>query len=167
MIGTHVVVRLDYGVTCRYCGIMSTSEVTVVEPDQTLTGKRGLDIAKVEEIMSREQLRDLSYLYRVDQIKIFDETAREFHRKAKPSDTGSLQLFFEIRDQYVAAKADPECSQKDLQGYLKMMDEILSRAETRRDKALDRLQGWKKHAEDRGAGMGDMTTEELEAIQRG
>jgi hypothetical protein len=146
---------------------MSDAEIVTVEPDQTLTGKRGLDISKVEEIMSREQMRDLSYLYRVDQIKLFDLTAKAYHCKAKPSDTGSLQLFFEIRDRYLAAKEDPECSQKDLQGYLKMMDDILSRAETRRDKALDRLQTWKKHAEDQGAGMGDLTTEELEAIKRG
>lgn len=143
------------------------NDVAVVEPDQSLTGKRGLDIAKVEEIMSREQMRDLSYLYRVDQIKLFDENAKEYHRKAKPSDTGSLQLFFEIRDQYIKAKADPECSQKDLQGYLKMMDDILSRAETRRDKALDRLQSWKKHAEDHGAGLSEMTSQELEKLANG
>lgn len=146
---------------------MSDTEIIVIEPDQSLTGKRGLDIHKVEEIMSREQMRDLSYLYRVDQLKLFDLTAKAYHCKAKPSDTGSLQLFFEIRDQYLKAKDDPDASQRDLQGYLKMMDDILSRAETRRDKALDRLQTWKKHAEDKGMGMGSMTTEELEAIQRG
>jgi hypothetical protein len=147
---------------------MSESEVIVPEEqDQSLTGKRGLDINKVNDIMSREQMRDLSYLYRVDQLKIFDTTAKTYHRMAKPSDTGSIQLFFEIRDQYIAAKADPEVSQKDLQGYLKMMDDILSRAEQRRDKALDRLQAWKKHAEEQGLGMADMDPADLDRIANG
>jgi len=146
---------------------MSESEVIVPdEQDQSLTGKRGLDINKVNDIMSREQMRDLSYLYRVDQLKIFDQTAKTYHRMAKPSDTGSIQLFFEIRDQYVAAKASG-ASQKDLQGYLKMMDDILSRAEQRRDKALDRLQAWKKHAEEQGLGMADMDPADLERIANG
>jgi hypothetical protein len=146
---------------------MSESEVIVPdEQDQSLTGKRGLDINKVNDIMSREQMRDLSYLYRVDQLKIFDTTAKTYHRMAKPSDTGSIQLFFEIRDQYVDAKASG-ASQKDLQGYLKMMDDILSRAEQRRDKALDRLQAWKKHAEEQGLGMADMDPADLERIASG
>jgi len=146
---------------------MSDTEVTVAEEqDKSLTGKQGLDINKVNDIMSREQMRDLSYLYRVDQLKIFDENAKTYHRQAKPSDTGSIQLFFEIRDQYVKAKLDG-ASPKDLQGYLKMMDEILSRAEQRRDKALDRLQAWKKHAEDQGLGMADLDPAELEKIASG
>ena len=48
-----------------------------------------------------------------------------------------------------------------------MMDEILSRAEQRRDKALDRLQAWKKHAADQGLGMADMDPGDLERIASG
>ena len=142
------------------------SAIVPVEPDGELTTqKQGLDIGKVERVMSREQERDLSFLYRVDQIKLFDEAgSKQFHGKAKPSDPISLQILFEIRDRYRQSVRDEQ--PKETLAYLKMMDDIAARAEGRRDKALERLFSWKKHAEDKG-GLGEMTTAELERVASG
>lgn len=113
--------------------------------------KRGVDIAKVEELISREQERDLRFLYRFDQIRLFDpvpsDQAKAYNYKRKPSDPVTIQNLFEIRDMYLQAKADGDS--KTAQLYLKMIAEISSRAEDRRDKVSDRLFGWKRHQEDK------------------
>lgn len=144
---------------------MSDTEVMVPEPAQELTGRRGLDIEKVEMVMSREQERDLTFLFRVDQLKLFDPNAKTYHRKAKSGDPVTIQLLFEMRDAYLAAKegGDPKLAHS----LLKQMDDIAARAEARRDKALERLFAWKKQAEDSGKGLGDLSQDELRKLADG
>lgn len=129
--------------------------------EESLTGKRGLDIAKVEMVMSREQERDLTFLFRIDQLKLFDPTAKAYHRKAKPSDLAAIQLLFEARDLYVDAKANGDSKQCQL--LLKQMDEIIARAEVRRDKALERMFAWKKQAEET-VGKAELSIDDLTSL---
>lgn len=144
---------------------MSDTELSVPDPSQEITGKRGLDVEKVEMIMGREQERDLTFLFRVDQLKLFDPNAKTYHRKAKSGDPVTIQLLFEMRDAYNDAKAngDPKLAHS----LLKQMDDIAARAEARRDKALERLFAWKKQAEDNGKGMDGMTQDELVKMANG
>lgn len=139
-----------------------TTSLTPVEPEQALTGKRGLDITKVDFVMSREQERDLTFLYRVDQLKLFDENAKTYHRCAKPGDVATVQILFEMRDLYLKAKEEGDL--KSAISLMKQMDDIIARTEARRDKALERLLAWKKHAEAAGMAMDDATSEDLEKI---
>ena len=145
---------------------MTDGEVIVPgeSQDNSVTSKRGLDVSRVEQIMAREQERDLKLIYRIDQLKPFDAEAKNYHKKAKPSDPLAIQLFFEIRDRYEDAKeSDPKLAQE----YLKMMQKFSDMAQNLRTGAMQRLFEWKKHAEAQGHGLGDLSEAELRALANG
>ena len=73
---------------------MTEGEVIVSDQpqDNAVSTKRGLDVSRVEQIMAREQERDLKLIYRIDQLKPFDAEAKNYHKKAKPSDPLAIQL---------------------------------------------------------------------------
>lgn len=115
---------------------MTDTEVIVPETvqSQELTGRRGLDVEKVEMIMGREQDRDLTFLFRVDQLKLFDPNAKTYHRKAKSGDPVTIQLLFEMRDMYSACKEanDP----KTVAALLEPIGEAIAKAEDAGDKFM-------------------------------
>jgi len=133
------------------------------QQDNAVSSKRGLDISKVEMIMAREQERDLKLIYRIDQLKPFENVeGRQYHKKAKPSDPLAIQLFFEIRDRYEAAKAEGDG--RLAQEYLKMMQKFSDMAQGLREGAMQRLFEWKKHAESSGGGIDSMSDDELHSM---
>jgi hypothetical protein len=159
------------------------------------TPKRGLDIAKVDAIMGREQERDLKMIYRFDQIQAFcdmpEDARRQYHFERKPSDPVLIQSFWEAQRRYKLAlsmeqqyldeassggakdrgKDTPEgLALQYAQLALKWFDKCLAITQDcgeMRTECVDRLFAWKKHAEERGLSMDDKTTEELEQLRDG
>ena len=126
------------------------SDVIPVEPERAVTTKRGLDIAKVEWVIGREQEKDLALIHRIDQIQFFcalpPEEKRQYNFKRKPSDPPILQSIWEAHRQYEALKdTDPLPALK----WFEKMTDLLVKAQKLRQEAMDRMFMWKKVAEDR------------------
>lgn len=145
------------------------NEVVVAEGKQEnslSTPKRGLDLAKVDYVMGREQERDLSLIYRFDQIQAFCEAPveerRRFHYQRKPSDPVLIQAFWEAHLNYKRALAADD-EKLMLQWFDRCLD-IADKCEDKRTAAMDRLMSWKKHAEEMGKTLDAATTEELEKL---
>jgi hypothetical protein len=143
-------------------------EVIVPERKDKLTTKRGLDIPKIEEVMGREQERDLSLIYRADQLQLFiecPEQGRRFHFQRKPSDPPLIQAAWEAHKNYLNYR-DTDDAKTTLAWYKALVD-IISQVQQLRREAMDRMLQWKKQAEDRGEGLGYMSDEDLEKVANG
>lgn len=141
----------------------------VIEVDNLSSGKRGLDLAKVEYVMGREQERDLRLIYRYDQIQAFCELPAEdrkrYNYERKPSDPVLIQCFWEAHMNYKRALlADDE---KLALSWFDRCMEVASKVEAKRFDAMDRLLEWKKQAEADGQQLDAATSAELEALANG
>jgi hypothetical protein len=134
-------------------------------------GKKGLDVAKVEYVMGREQERDLRIIYRADELQLFVDNfdrmrngASRYHFQRNPGDPPLIQAAWEAHKQYVAYKESDD--PKTALAWYKELIGIISKIQEMRKDAMDRMFIWKKQAEEK-ANMTELGNEELEKLANG